>query len=355
MSLLQLLFAALLVLGNGYFVGAEFALVSVRRSQIEPLAAGPHTRGTAARARRVLEGLESLPRMMAAAQFGITICSLTLGAVAEPVIAHLLEPLFQVIRLPEALVHPAGYAVALAVVVFFHLVIGEMVPKNLAMAAPERAALWLGPPLVAFARVTRPVIAAFGAAAALVLRALRVEPKDEVETVFTSEQLTRIVADSRQAGLLDHEEQQSLSGALRLGSRTLADVLVDRGELVTVSPAATPREIAELTVKTGYSRFPVCAPEQRGAGSFLGYLHVKDVLDLDDDESAVPAHLWRRMATLRAALPLDDALSAMRASACHLAAVADETGRVRGVAALEDVLEMLVGEVRDPAHKALTP
>src|SRR3954463_12654789 len=146
MSALQLIFAALLVLGNGFFVGSEFALVSVRRSQVEPLAAEG-----SARARRVLTGLENLPQMMAAAQFGITVCSLTLGAVAEPTVAHLLEPVFEWIRLPDGVIHPLGYVIALAAVVFCHLVIGEMVPKNLAMAAPEKVALWLRPGLVAFA------------------------------------------------------------------------------------------------------------------------------------------------------------------------------------------------------------
>ena len=111
MSVLQLLFAALLVLANGFFVGAEFALVSVRRSQIEPL-------GTA-RARQVLYGLERLPQMMAAAQFGITVCSLTLGAVAEPTVAELLEPVFEWIHLPHGMIHPLGYVIALAAVVFF--------------------------------------------------------------------------------------------------------------------------------------------------------------------------------------------------------------------------------------------
>lgn len=143
MSVLQLVFAAMLVLANGFFVGAEFALVSVRRSQIEPL-------GTA-RARQVIHGLERLPQMMAAAQFGITVCSLTLGAVAEPTMAHLLEPVFAAVHLPDGMVHPLGYVIALAAVVFFHLVVGEMVPKNLAMAAPRRrrsgsAPGWSGSP-----------------------------------------------------------------------------------------------------------------------------------------------------------------------------------------------------------------
>ncbi|MGW7575554.1 hemolysin family protein [Streptomyces sp. NPDC054765] len=342
MTLAQLLFAVLLVLANGFFVGAEFALVSVRRSQIEPLATEGSTR-----ARQVLHGLENLPQMMAAAQFGITVCSLTLGAVAEPTVAHLLEPVFAAVRLPAALVHPLGYVLALVLVVFLHLVIGEMVPKNLAMAAPEKTALWFSPGLVAFARLCRPVTALLGACAHGVLRIFRVEPKDEVEAVFTSEQLTHLVEDSGQAGLLEPAEQEQLSDVLELGSRPVTDVLLDRAGLVTVEPTVTPRQVEELTVRTGYSRFPVCAP----GGAYMGYLHVKDVLDLEERDRAVPQRIWHPMTTLRAELPLDDALTAMRRAASHLAAVADATGRVLGLVALEDVLEMLVGEVRDPAHR----
>ncbi|MFM9448483.1 hemolysin family protein [Streptomyces acidiscabies] len=339
MSLLQLLFAALLVLANGFFVGAEFALVSVRRSQIEPL-------GTA-RARQVLYGLERLPQMMAAAQFGITMCSLTLGAVAEPTVAHLLEPVFEWIHLPHGMIHPLGYVIALAAVVFFHLVIGEMVPKNLAMAAPEKAALWLSPGLVWFARFCKPVTIALGAVAQGILRLFHVEPKDEVEAVVTSEQLNRLLEDSGQAGLLGPEERERLEDALELGSRPITDVLLKREALVTVTPAVTPGEIVALTARTGYSRFPIAAEN----GAFMGYLHVKDVLDLEDSQREVPQHLWRPMTTLRSELPLDDALTVMRRAATHLAQVADASGKVLGLVALEDVLETLVGEVTDPAHR----
>ncbi|MEV7241361.1 MULTISPECIES: hemolysin family protein [unclassified Streptomyces] len=340
MSVLQLVFAALLVLANGFFVGAEFALVSVRRSQIEPL-------GTA-RARQVLYGLERLPQMMAAAQFGITVCSLTLGAVAEPTVAHLLEPVFEWIHLPEGMIHPLGYVIALAAVVFLHLVIGEMVPKNLAMAAPEKAALWLSPGLVAFARVCRPITVALGACAQGILRLFRVEPKDEVEAVVTSEQLNRLLEDSGQAGLLNPEEQERLEDALELGSRPVTDVLLRRESLITVPPSVTPGEIVQLTARTGYSRFPVAAADK---GPFMGYVHVKDVLDLEDSDRAVPQHVWRPMTTLRSELPLDDALTVMRRAATHLAQVADASGRILGLVALEDALELLVGEVRDPAHR----
>ncbi|MET9111963.1 hemolysin family protein [Streptomyces zhihengii] len=343
MSALMLLFALLLVLANGFFVGAEFALVSVRRSQIEPLAAAG-----SGRARQVMHGLENLPQMMAAAQFGITVCSLTLGAVAEPTVARLLEPVFHWARVPDGLVHPLGYVVALAIVVCLHLVIGEMLPKNLAMAAPERTALWLSPGLVGFARLCRPVTAALDACAKRVLRGFGVEPKDEVDAVFTSDQLGRLVEDAGQAGLLEPAEQERLEDVLELGSRPVSEVLIARGELVTVEPSVTPRQVEELTVRTGYSRFPVRAD---GTGPFMGYLHVKDVLDAEDADRAVPQHVWRPMATLRAELPLDDALTVMRRAATHLAEVADADGRVLGLVALEDVLERLVGEVRDPAHR----
>ncbi|MEU2564409.1 hemolysin family protein [Streptomyces longispororuber] len=343
MSALQLLFALLLVLANGFFVGAEFALVSVRRSQIEPLAS--------ARARQVLYGLEHLPQMMAAAQFGITVCSLTLGAVAEPTVARLLEPLFEAVRLPHGMIHPLGYVIALAVVVFLHLVVGEMVPKNLAMAAPERTALWLSPGLVAFARLCRPVTAALGACSRVILRLFKVEPRDEVEAVFTSVQLGRLVEDAGQAGLLDPQEQERLEDALELGSRPVTDVLLDSASLVTVGPSVTPEQVVDLTARTGYSRFPV----RTEGGAFMGYLHVKDVLDLEDTDRAVPQHVWHQMTTLRAELPLDDALTVMRRAATHLAQVADASGRVLGLVALEDVLELLVGEVRDPAHRTPAP
>ncbi|WP_306320705.1 MULTISPECIES: hemolysin family protein [unclassified Streptomyces] len=346
MSALQLVFAGLLVLANGFFVGAEFALVSVRRSQIEPI--------PGKRAKQVLYGLEHLPQMMAAAQFGITVCSLTLGAVAEPTVAHLLEPVFEAAHVPHGMIHPLGYVIALAAVVFFHLVIGEMVPKNLAMAAPEKTALWFSPGLVAFARLCKPVTAALGACSRLILRLFRVDPKDEVEAVFTSEQLNRLVEDSGQAGLLAPEEQERLEDALELGSHPVTDVLIDKASLVTVGPSVTPAEIIELTARTGYSRFPLCSDD----GAFMGYLHVKDVLDLiegPDTDRAVPQQLWRPMATLRAELPLDDALTVMRRAATHLAQVADASGRVLGLVALEDVLELLVGEVKDPTHRTPDP
>ncbi len=338
----QLFASLLLLLGNAYFVGAEFAVISVRRSQIEPLAeAGDR------RARTVLHALSNVSAMLAAAQLGITVCSLLLGALAEPTIAHLLEGPFQAIGLPAVLIHPIAYALALALVVFLHMVIGEMVPKNIALASPERAALWLGPPLDRLARLLNPVIRFLNAFANLVLRLFKVQPKDEVESVYTAEQLLWILSESHAAGLLEAGEQERLEDALELGRRPVTDVMLPLDRLVTVDTAVTARQVEELAVVTGFSRFPVLD----ASGVFLGYLHVKDVLEVDDRQAPVPVRLWRPMTVVGERMPLDDALSAMRRAAAHLAAVTGADGRTLGLVTLEDVLEELVGEMHDPDHR----
>ncbi|WP_354643632.1 hemolysin family protein [Kitasatospora camelliae] len=346
MTVLQLAAALLLLLGNAFFVGAEFAVISVRRSQIEPLAEAGNRR-----ARTVLHALSNVSAMLAAAQLGITVCSLGLGALAEPTIADLLEGPFHAIGVPPSAMHALSYAIALAVVVFLHMVLGEMVPKNIALAGPEKAALWLGPPLDRLARWLTPVIAFLNAFANAVLRLFKVQGKDEVESVFTTEQLLHLLSDSADAGLLDERRQERLEDALELARRPVTDVLLSAERLVTVTPGVTAREIERLAVRTGFSRFPVVGP----TGEVAGYLHVKDILEVDDPDAAVPERLLHPITVLRAGLPLDDALTAMRRAAAHLAAVAGPDGRQLGLVALEDVLEELVGEVHDPDHRAEGP
>ncbi|MEY9877956.1 CBS domain containing-hemolysin-like protein [Streptacidiphilus sp. MAP12-33] len=342
MSALALFFAVLLLLGNAFFVGAEFALVSVRRSQVEPLAEAGDKR-----AATVVRALEDVSAMLAATQLGITVCSLLLGAVAEPALAKLLEAPFHAVGLPSGLLHPVGYVLALVIVVALHMVIGEMVPKNIALATPERAVLWLGPPLATLARWLRPFIALMNTLANLVLRLLGVEPKDEIAAAYTSEELTHLLHDSHAAGLLGRTAQERLEDALELGLRPVREVVLPAAKLVTVDSSVTGEQIEELAVRTGYSRFPLVGDH----GAFLGYLHVKDVLELEDATAPVPQRFWRPVITLSGDLPLDDALGAMRRAAAHLAGVVDAGGLPLGLVAMEDVLEELVGEVHDPDHR----
>jgi CBS domain containing-hemolysin-like protein len=253
MTAVQLLVAVLLIAGNALFVGAEFSAISVRRAQLEPLAE------TSVAAQRVLVHLRSLSMLLAGAQLGITLCSLGLGAVAEPAVAHVLENVLHLVHVPDTLLHPISFAVALTLVVFLHMVLGEMVPKNLSLAGPERAALVLIPALAAFVRVTRPLILLLNGLANRGLRLLNVEPKDELDASHTSEELAEIIAESRSEGLLDEEKHERLTGALALENLHARDVMIPVDRLVTVSPSITAGQLEDLVAETGYSRFPVAS------------------------------------------------------------------------------------------------
>jgi len=326
--------AALLLIGNAFFVAAEFAAVSVRRAQIEPLAARSR------RARTVLAVQGRLSMLLAGAQLGITLCSLGLGAVAEPTLGHLFERALHATHLPTGLADPLAFAVALTVVVLAHMVLGEMVPKNISLATAERAALLLVPPLAGFVRATRPLIRAFNAVANGVLRLFGVQPQDELKTAYTPEEVAGIIAESREHGYLGADEHHRLSRALRLGQRTAGDVAIDPSALLTVTPETTAAEIEALTARTGYSRFPVRAGE-----ALLGFVHVKDVLA---GGSADPSRPWaaehlRRMPTVEPGQPLPEVLTVMRRARSHLAQVDGGS-----VIALEDVVTAFIGESDDP-------
>lgn len=335
MTVVQLLIGLATLVVNAFFVGAEFALISVRRSQIEPYADQGDRR-----ARSVLWGLRHISALMAAAQLGITLCTLVLGVVAEPAIAHLMEPVFHAVGLPGGLIHVVSFAIALAVATYLHMLFGEMVPKNVALAEPVRTALLLGPPLVTLARALRPVVFTINSLANTLLKLLRVEPKDEVAATYSDDQLARIVADSSAAGLLDERATERLRDALELGKRPVKDVVTPVEQVVSAPLGVTPEELERLSAESGFSRFPVLDD----SGRLIGYLHVKDALDVTPRDQPFPVRRMRRIATVRAATPLDDVITTMSGTGTHLAAVTGDDGRPVGLVTLEDVLRELVGQ-----------
>ena len=345
-STLALVLAVALLAANAFFVGAEFALMSARRSAVEPLAEAGDRRAVT-----VLWAMEHVSLMLAAAQLGITVCSTSLGLVAEPAIAHLVEGPLHALGVPDAFTHPIAFVLALLVVVYLHVVLGEMVPKNLAVAGPDRAVLLFGPPLVWVARALRHVIGALNWLANHVLRLFGVEPQDEVASAFTAQEVQSIVERSQAEGLLA-DEQGLLHGAIEFSDRTAADVMVPVDGLVTVDASSTPDDIEHLVARTGFSRFPVVDP----AGRPTGYLHIKDVLYADDATRSQPVPAWRvrALAVVAPGDEVETALEAMQRSGTHLARVEDE-GRTVGVVFLEDILEELVGEVRDAMQRGQLP
>lgn len=233
-DLFGVLLTVVLLGGNAFFVAAEFALISARRDRLEALAAqGKRNANT------VIRAGENLSMMLAAAQLGITICSILLGRVGEPAVAHLLEGPFELLGLPEQLLHPVAFALALTIVVILHILFGEMIPKNIALAGPERSALLLVPAHLMWLRLARPLIALYNLAANLSLRLLRIEPKDELEATVSTVELAEMIGESRSEGLLDEEEHRRLTQALGTSDRVVADVMVPRDATRSIRCAAT--------------------------------------------------------------------------------------------------------------------
>jgi len=343
-DLTALLVAGVLLAMNAFFVGAEFALVSARRTQIEPRAA----EGSRL-ARTTLRAIENVSLMMAGAQLGITICSLGLGALGEPAVAHLIEPAFEALGMPAQLLHPVAFVIAMSIVVYLHVVIGEMVPKNLAIAGPERAALVLGPPMVAIVMVLKPLVVALNMIANGTLRLMRVEPKGEVESAFTREQVAGMVDESRGEGLLGPRSYELLAKTLGFTERTVASALLPIDKVATVPRGGTLADVERRCVETGFSRFPVT-----GGADLVGYIHIKDILDTEPERlDHVKLDKWiHPMATLRPTSLLHDAFITLQKRGTHLGRVVDDDGNPLGVVALEDVIEELVGEIRDAGQKA---
>lgn len=338
--------AFLLLLGNAFFVAAEFALVSARRTQIEPRADGG-----SAMARVTLRAMENMSLVIGVNQLGITVCSLVLGAVGEPAVAHLVEPGLHALHVPESFLHPIAFVVALSIVVYLHVVLGEMIPKNLALAGPDRAALALGPPIWAIVTVLRPVIVVINACASVILRLVGVRIMDEVSSTYTREEVAALVEESRGEGLIEAEEYDRLAGALGFTEKPVSTVVMPTESLSTIERGDTVADVEELCAATGFSRFPVVDGD-----ALLGYLHIKDVLKTDEEARTrpIPTKL-NQFASVKADSPLHVALEELRRDKAHMAVVVDADGRTLGLATLEDVIEELVGEIRDAAHHETHP
>jgi CBS domain containing-hemolysin-like protein len=348
-DLLAVLLTVVLLGANAFFVGSEFALISARRDRLEALAEqGKRSAAT------VMRAGEHLSLMLAGAQLGITVCSILLGRVGEPAVAHLLHEPFDLLGIPDALLHTVSFVVALSLVVLLHVLLGEMVPKNIAIAGPERTAMLLIPLYLVYVRAVRPFIAFYNWCANITLRAIRVEPKDELDITVSTVELSEMIAESVSEGLLDPEEHTRLTRALQIRNRVVADVAVPLADIHAVAVAApgsgpTVWAVEQALAQTGYSRFPVTGVD----GTFTGYLHIKDVLALGDDPAAVvDAAAVRPLPRVPGSLSLPDGLSRLRRSNSHLALVTDSSGeRVTAMVALEDLVEDLVGTVRDGTHR----
>jgi len=349
--ILTLAFSVVLLLANGFFVAAEFSLIAARRSQLEARAAQGDSRAASA-----VRSLSELSFMLSASQLGITLCSVLLGYLAEPTLAELLKGPFHDVGLTETAAHSVAFVISLSFVVFLHLVFGEMVPRYLAMSAPDRAALLLAVPMRAFAALFRPIVRVLTATARILLAVVGIQQRDELSEARTGDEIANMLAHSRREGLLEEVEHRLMTGALRFPVRLVQSVMVPWDDVVRVPTGATSATVRDIAVASGHSRIVVHA-EGDGTESALGFVHAKDLLriDADGEDRPVPPDLVRRMLVIPADRKLQHLLLAMRRERIHVALVLDPTGaRTVGVVTLEDVLEALVGDIRDE-HDARMP
>jgi magnesium and cobalt exporter, CNNM family len=348
MTVASLLLALALIAANGFFVGAEFAVLAARRSRLEPLLR------TSRRARTALRAIEQLPLMISACQFGITLASLGLGALAEPAVASLLTGPLAALHVPHGLVHPLALGIALTLVSCLHMLLGEMVPKNLALTGPERAATILTPALLVFVRIFRPIIIGLTAVATGVLKLLGIKPVSEIGDVIDRDSVAGLIGESSEEGLLHVNQRELLSGALAFEETKAEVVAMPLEALVTVEPDVTPADIEHVVTATGYSRFPVRAANHPStAADLIGYIHLADVLETDpaSRNRPVDSRCIRALGDIPTTATLQTALAALRRSGSHLARLIDQNGQTRGLIALEDILEQLVGEVTDATRR----
>jgi CBS domain containing-hemolysin-like protein len=328
----------LLLLANGFFVAAEFAFITARRNVLEQT--------PRASARIAVRLNRNLSLSLTAAQLGITMASLGLGAVAEPAVAHLLERAFGVLPLPDQAVHVIALVIALLIVVFLHMVVGEMAPKNIAISSPERTAMGLSHLFRGYIIVFRPLIATLNATANAVLRLFGVKPADSLDVGHSADDLAVIIATGQEEGVIEDFTHRLLTGAIMFGDLDAGEVMIPRPDVVAAEVGASVGQVEEMMRRTGHSRIPVYRED---LDNVLGFVHVKDLMGVDDSEHNAPvgAPLIRDVLFVPESAHIRSVLDEMRKTRIHFAMVVDEHGSTAGIITMEDIAEELVGEIRD--------
>ncbi len=343
-----LLLAVVLLALNGFFVAAEFAMLASRRSRIEQLAADGDRR-----AAHALAGLRELTLMLAGAQLGITMCSLGLGAVAEPAIAGIIEGILgEAFSLSSTAQHVIGFTLGLSIVVFLHMVVGEMAPKSWAIAHPEQSSLRVARAFRLFVSIFRPILRLLNWMANVTVRLFGVEPQDDRAMAHSPADLLLLLEESAGHGSIAANEHDLLTRSLELSGLTSSDAMTPRRDIVAVPAGATVEVAAAEAQRTGRSRIVV---HEGDLDHVRGFVHVKDLLRLPDGSwtTTEVGSVARSIMVTPEHHRLEDLLLEMRTDRQHIALVVDEHGTVVGVVTLEDVIEELIGEFDDESDRRL--
>ena len=347
-DLLRLLGVVALVLANGFFVAAEFALVSVRHTRVEELIQQGNTG-----ARAVKRALEDPDRFIAATQLGITIASLGLGWLGEPALAHQIEPV--VALFPKQWVsvasHSISAAIAFAAITFLHVVVGELMPKSIALQRPETTALLVARPTLVTALLFKPAIWALNGTGNLLLRLVGMRAASGHELVHSVEELKMLVEASEESGVLEDSERKMLHAVFDFGELTAREVMVPRTEVIAVEADAPLHALIHIAIAHPHTQFPIYEGD---IDHVIGLAHVKDLVRVQHDErrTATVRGLMREIMFVPDTTRLDNLLQQFRAKRQHAAVLLDEFGGTAGFVTLDNLMAKIVGEVRDPFDKS---
>jgi CBS domain containing-hemolysin-like protein len=340
LSSIQLLIALFLVVLNGFFVAAEFAFVRIRKTSVKQLVEDGKP-GSAV----LDEVMDKLDNYLAVTQLGITIASLGLGWVGEPAVAALIEPVLEPV-LSESLLHLVAFALGFSTITFLHVVFGELAPKTIAIAEAERLALFVAPPMKLFYLLFYPGLVVFNGTANAFTRLIGVPPASETEETLEEREIRRVLARSGEEGHVEMAEVEMIERVFDLDDTTMMEVMVPRPDVATVSADAPVGDLRETVFEAEHTRYPVVEPDD--SDQIVGFIDVKDILRAEvEDEATTAGDLARDVIIVPETKAVSDLLVQFRDQRQQMAAVIDEWGALEGIATQEDVVEAIVGDLRD--------
>lgn len=338
--LINIIIVILLVFMNAFFVATEFAMVKVRKSRIETLVNEGNR--SAKFTEKVVNDLNSY---LSACQLGITLASLGLGWIGEPAVADILMPLFQLIQMPESAIHSISFVFGFAIITAFHIVLGELVPKSIAIISAEKIGIYTALPLIMFYKLTYPIMWAFNHSTNLVLKIFRFSQIEEQEAAHTDEEIRLLVEDSYNHGLIDKTELTLVDNIFDFSEKTVKEIMVPRMDMECISIDDTFDEIIETTLEEQFTRYPVY---RENKDNIIGFIHIKDLYGQKiHGKNQSMEDIIREIKFVPESLSISELFKTFKREKAQIAIIIDEYGGTAGLATIEDILEEIVGDIQD--------
>ena len=338
--LINIIIVFLLVFMNGFFVATEFAMVKVRKSRIETLALEGDRN-----AKNTLKVVKDLNSYLSACQLGITLASLGLGWVGEPAVAEMLMPLLNLFNLSESMIHSISFVFGFAIITGFHIVLGELAPKSLAIISAEKIAMYTALPLIMFYNVTYPIMWSFNHSTNLILKIFGISQVDEHEAAHTDEEIKLLVQDSYKHGLIDKTELTFVDNIFDFSETTVKEIMMPRTDMACIFIEDSFDEIIAFALEEQLTRYPVCRDSK---DNVIGFIHIKDLYKqkIEGNNQNIEG-IIREIKFVPESTSISELLKVFKKEKAQMAIIIDEYGGTSGLVTIEDILEEIVGEIQD--------